>query len=150
MDNTQKRATIYFDSALHRALRLKTAETDQSLSDPVNEAVKLSLAEDAEDLAAFDNRAIGPELLFESVSGSLFPGTGQVRQEHLPGFVGDHEFNAGSLRYRLRCHSAAPEDRYFSRVDRNRLAVVRPAQVADPDRIGVADVDRCAVRVRVA
>ena len=67
MDDSQKRATVYFDPALHRALRLKAAETDRSLSDLVNEAVKLSLAEDAEDLAAFETRAREPDLPFESV-----------------------------------------------------------------------------------
>ena len=54
MATSQKRATVYFDPALHKALRLKAAETDRSLSDIVNEAVKLSLLEDAEDLAAFE------------------------------------------------------------------------------------------------
>jgi hypothetical protein len=48
-----KRATVYFDPEIHRALRLRSATTDRSISDMVNEAVKLSLAEDAEDLAAF-------------------------------------------------------------------------------------------------
>ncbi len=62
---------MYFDSALHRALRLKAAETDRSLSDLVNEAVKLSLAEDAEDLAAFDERAKEPDLPFETVLKEL-------------------------------------------------------------------------------
>ncbi|NIW23267.1 MAG: CopG family transcriptional regulator [Gammaproteobacteria bacterium] len=67
METSQKRATVYFDSALHRALRLKAAETDRSLSDLVNEAVRMSLAEDAEDLAAFDERAKEPDLPFETV-----------------------------------------------------------------------------------
>ena len=71
MEANQKRATVYFDPALHRALRLKAAETDRSLSDLVNEAVKLSLAEDAEDLAAFDERAAEPDLPFESVVKEL-------------------------------------------------------------------------------
>ncbi|MCZ6768648.1 MAG: CopG family transcriptional regulator, partial [Acidobacteria bacterium] len=53
MGNAQKRATVYFDPRLHQALRIKAAETDRSVSDLVNEAVKLSLADDAEDLAAF-------------------------------------------------------------------------------------------------
>ena len=48
MDTTPKRATIYFEQEIHRALRLKAAETDRSVSDLVNEAVQLSLAEDAE------------------------------------------------------------------------------------------------------
>ena len=67
MATAQKRATVYFDPALHRALRVKAAETDRSLSDIVNEAVKLSLLEDAEDLAAFEARANEPSLAFEDV-----------------------------------------------------------------------------------
>ena len=45
-----KRATVYFDAAVHQALRLKAAATDRSISDMVNDAVKVALAEDAEDL----------------------------------------------------------------------------------------------------
>ncbi len=71
MTNAQKRATVYFDPQLHRALRLKAAETDRSLSDLVNEAVKLSLEEDAEDLAAFDERNDEPNLAFEDIVGDL-------------------------------------------------------------------------------
>ena len=52
-----KRATIYFEPEIHRALRMKSAVSDRSISDVVNEAVRLTLAEDAEDLAAFDSRA---------------------------------------------------------------------------------------------
>ena len=52
MSTNPKRATVYFDPELHRALRVKAAETERSMSDLVNEAVQLSLAEDAEDLAA--------------------------------------------------------------------------------------------------
>jgi len=71
MSNPHKRATVYFDPELHRALRLKSVETDQSLSNLVNEAVKLSLAEDAEDLAAFEERATEPDLPFESMLKDL-------------------------------------------------------------------------------
>ncbi len=56
MSTNHKRATVYFDPELHRALRVKAAETERSMSDLVNEAVQLSLAEDAEDLAAFKDR----------------------------------------------------------------------------------------------
>ena len=49
-----RRSTIYLKESLHRALRLKAAETECSVSDLVNQAVRLSLAEDAEDFAAFD------------------------------------------------------------------------------------------------
>ena len=71
MPSSQKRATVYFDPGLHRALRLKAVETDRSLSELVNEAVKLSLAEDAEDLAAFEDRATESDLPFESVVKDL-------------------------------------------------------------------------------
>jgi hypothetical protein len=71
MNTPTKRATVYFDPAIHRALRLKAAETDRSLSDLVNEAIKLSLAEDAEDLAAFEERASEPNLPFEAVVKEL-------------------------------------------------------------------------------
>ena len=71
MGTESKRATVYFDPALHRALRVKAAETDRSLSDLVNEAVKFSLVEDAEDFAAFEERAIEPDLSFEDVVKNL-------------------------------------------------------------------------------
>jgi nitrate reductase assembly molybdenum cofactor insertion protein NarJ len=71
MNTSTKRATVYFDPAIHRALRLKAAETDRSLSELVNEAVKFSLAEDAEDLATFEERASEPNLPFEKVVREL-------------------------------------------------------------------------------
>lgn len=71
MTSTQKRATVYFDPDLHRALRVKAAETDRSLSEIVNEAVQLSLAEDVEDFAAFEDRAGEPNLRFEAVVKDL-------------------------------------------------------------------------------
>ena len=66
-----KRATVYFDANLHKALRVKAAETEQSISDLVNAAVRLSLVEDAEDLAAFEARASEPSLAFEAVLKDL-------------------------------------------------------------------------------
>lgn len=62
---TAKRATVYFDDNVHRALRLKAAETDQSISELVNTAVRNTLLEDAEDLATFRERAKEPALAFE-------------------------------------------------------------------------------------
>jgi hypothetical protein len=62
-----KRATIYFEAPLYRALRLKSALTSASLSELVSAAVRRSLAEDAEDLAAFRNRANEPRLSVASV-----------------------------------------------------------------------------------
>jgi hypothetical protein len=71
MKSLQKKATIYLDSEIHRALRIKAAETDRSMSELVNEAVKLRLAEDADDLAAFEERAAEPNLPFENVLKDL-------------------------------------------------------------------------------
>ena len=71
MKRLQKRATLYFDPLLHRALRIKAAETERSISEIVNDAVRLSLAEDAEDLAAFEERAREPNLSFEAVLKDL-------------------------------------------------------------------------------
>ena len=62
-----KRATIYFDSALHQALRMKSAETSRSVSELVNNAVRETLAEDAEDLAAFEERANEPLIGYETI-----------------------------------------------------------------------------------
>ena len=66
-----KRATVYFDPGLHKALRVKAAQTERSLSELVNAAIRQSLAEDAEDLAAFDDRAREPSLAFEDVLKDL-------------------------------------------------------------------------------
>lgn len=66
-----KRATVYFDPSLHKALRLKSAQTDRSLSELVNSAVRRSLAEDLEDLAAFEERVKEPNLDFEAVLKDL-------------------------------------------------------------------------------
>ena len=52
-------------------MRFKAAETDRSISELVNEAVRFSLAEDAEDLAAFEERADEPDLVFEDVLKDL-------------------------------------------------------------------------------
>lgn len=66
-----RRATVYLDSDLHRALRMKAAETDQSLSDLVNSAIRQSLLEDADDLTSFDERAHEPSLDFGTVVKDL-------------------------------------------------------------------------------
>ncbi len=71
MSATAKRATVYLKSDLHKALKLKAAETDRSVSDLINDAVRLSLLEDAEDLAAFEERAKEPNLAFEAVLKDL-------------------------------------------------------------------------------
>ena len=65
--STARRATVYLDPELHRALRVKAAQSDKTISDLVNEAVRQNLAEDAEDLAAFRARAKEPSLDLEKV-----------------------------------------------------------------------------------
>jgi len=70
-ETAQKRATVYFDPYLHRALRLKAAETDRSVSELVNEAVKAALAEDANDIEAFEIREKEPDYAFEDVVKDL-------------------------------------------------------------------------------
>jgi len=67
MATLTKRATIYFDTDLHKALRLKSVETSRSVSELVNEAVKEALAEDAEDLKTFDERAYEPLISYEEM-----------------------------------------------------------------------------------
>jgi len=51
---------------LHRALRLKSVETSRSVSDLLNDAIRDELAEDAEDLAAFDVRKNEPTIGFQT------------------------------------------------------------------------------------
>ncbi|TVR51705.1 MAG: CopG family transcriptional regulator [Puniceicoccaceae bacterium] len=60
-----KRATVYFDEDLHRALKVKAAEAASSVSDLVNDAVRQSFAEDLEDLEAFRDRENEPTVDFE-------------------------------------------------------------------------------------
>jgi hypothetical protein len=67
MATLTKRATVYFDPTIHRALRMKSAETSRSVSDIVNDAVKEALAEDSEDLAAFEEQASEPLITYEEM-----------------------------------------------------------------------------------
>jgi antitoxin-like ribbon-helix-helix protein len=68
---TTRRVTVYFDPEVLRALRLKAAATERSISDVVNEAVRLTLSEDAEDLQAFEQRRGGPVLSFDDAIRGL-------------------------------------------------------------------------------
>jgi hypothetical protein len=71
MRSLQKRATVYSDCQHHRALRIKATETDQPTSKIVNDPVRLSVTEDAEDLAAFEERAREPNLSFKTALKDL-------------------------------------------------------------------------------
>ena len=71
MDTKFKRSTVYLDSKLHRALKVKAAELDRTISDLINEAVRQILAEDFEDLKSFEDRKDEPNLDFEMVLKEL-------------------------------------------------------------------------------
>lgn len=67
MATAARRATVYLDPELHRALRLKAVETSRSVSDLVNDAVREALAEDAEDITAFEMRAKEPLISYDEM-----------------------------------------------------------------------------------
>ena len=71
MKTTLKRSTVYLDPKIHKALKIKSAHSSRTISDLVNEAIKLSLAEDLEDLSAFEGRVNEPNLDFETVLKDL-------------------------------------------------------------------------------
>lgn len=66
-----KRATVYFEPELHRAIRLKSAHTNRSISDIVNESLREALREDEEDLESFDERANEPVMSYEALLKKL-------------------------------------------------------------------------------
>ena len=70
-EETTKRATVYFQPELHKAIRLKAAHTNRSVSDIVNDAVRLALREDHEDLRAFEDRVAEPIISYEALLKDL-------------------------------------------------------------------------------
>ncbi len=66
-----KRATIYFDPELHKALKIKALETSRSITDIVNQAVRESLTEDAEDILAFEERKNEPLISYDQMLKKL-------------------------------------------------------------------------------
>jgi len=71
MATLSKRSTIYLDPTLHHALRLKALETSCSMSKIINEALREALAEDANDLSAFEERADEPLVSYEQMVKKL-------------------------------------------------------------------------------
>ncbi|HPR65064.1 MAG TPA: CopG family transcriptional regulator [Thermoanaerobaculia bacterium] len=71
MTPTTKRATVYLEQDLHRALKLKAAQTDRSISDLINEAVRMSMIEDIEDLQSLRERVSEPDVPYETVLKDL-------------------------------------------------------------------------------
>jgi hypothetical protein len=71
MSELSKRSTVYFEPEIHQALRMKAAATHISVSEVVNEAVRIALREDQEDLSAFEQRAREPILSYEELLKDL-------------------------------------------------------------------------------
>jgi hypothetical protein len=71
MSDLSKRSTVYFDPALHQALKLKAASTDLSVSELVDEAVRLLMREDQEDLEAIAGRIEEPVVSYEALLNDL-------------------------------------------------------------------------------
>jgi len=71
MSQLNKRATIYFDPDIHKALKIKAAETSRSISDLIDDALRHELAEDEEDLRVFRMRAAEERVPFEKVLKDL-------------------------------------------------------------------------------
>ena len=71
MSESAKRSTIYLDPDLHRALRLKAIHTGRSMSDLVNETIRMAFREEQEDLSAFDERVREPEMTYEALLKDL-------------------------------------------------------------------------------
>jgi len=71
MPQLSQRSTIYFDPDMHKALRLKAAEENRSISEIVNEAIAMLTAEDAEDIAAVDARKSEPGISYADFVKSL-------------------------------------------------------------------------------
>jgi hypothetical protein len=71
MSENAKRSTVYFDPDLHRALRIKAVHSRRTVSDLVNEAVRMALREDQEDLSAFDERAGERTISYEELLKDL-------------------------------------------------------------------------------
>lgn len=67
MTTLNKRATIYFDPEIHKALKLKALETSRSVSDLIDEALRHELAEDLEDLRSYRDRVAEPTVSYEAL-----------------------------------------------------------------------------------
>lgn len=71
MSDLSKRSTVYFEPDIHQALRVRAVNTQQSVSEFVNEAVRRALREDQEDLSAFDERVAERVISYEALLNDL-------------------------------------------------------------------------------
>jgi hypothetical protein len=66
-----KRTTVYLNPKLHKALRLKALDSNRSVSEIINQTLWVQLAEDAEDLAAFEEAENEPDISYEEMMKRL-------------------------------------------------------------------------------
>lgn len=71
MSTLSKRSTVYFEPSIHNALKLRAASSDTSISELIDEAVRLFMREDQEDLAAVRQRVGEAEMSYEELLNSL-------------------------------------------------------------------------------
>jgi len=71
MSNLSKRSTVYFEPTIHQALKIRAASSDVSVSELIDEAVRLLMREDQEDLCAISERSKEPELSYEDFLNEL-------------------------------------------------------------------------------
>jgi len=71
MSNLSKRSTVYFEPAIHQALKIRAASTQNSISEIVDQAVRTLMLEDQEDLGAFTSRVNEPEWSYEELISDL-------------------------------------------------------------------------------
>ena len=71
MSDLSKRSTVYFEPDIHHALRVRAVNTQQSVSEFVNEAVRRALREDQDDLSAFEERVAEPVISYEALLNDL-------------------------------------------------------------------------------
>lgn len=71
MSILSKRSTIYFEPDVHQALKVRAASSHLSVSESVDEAVRLLMREDQEDLAAFNERESEKEISYEAMLTDL-------------------------------------------------------------------------------
>ena len=67
MESLSKRSTVYLEPGLHQALRIKSIETSRTMSELINDSLRESIAEDLEDLAAFEERADESLISYEQI-----------------------------------------------------------------------------------
>ncbi|MCF7823351.1 MAG: CopG family transcriptional regulator [Candidatus Marinimicrobia bacterium] len=66
MSNLTKRATVYLEPTIHKALRIKSFQTSLSISQLINDALRAELLEDIEDIEAFTQRVNEPTVDYQT------------------------------------------------------------------------------------